>query len=141
MVVLASSGFLPKGVAPEATTSSAGTWSEEAVAKALAEGRPVFVDFTADWCLTCKFNERTVLASSRVREAFEARGVEFLVADWTRRDEDIRRKLAEFGKAGVPMYLLYSPDAPSSPRVLPELLTEGLVLDALASIPEKEPST
>src|SRR5690606_38421148 len=120
--------------------SSAQAWSERAVAEALAEGRPVFVDFTADWCLTCKFNERTVLASRRVREAFEARGVEFLIADWTRRDEDIRQKLAEHGKAGVPLYLLYAPGQ-TAPRVLPELLTEGLILDALSSLPEKEPSS
>lgn len=135
LVVGASGGLLPTGAATEAVASTR-AWSEEAVAAALAEGRPVFVDFTADWCLTCKFNERSVLASPRVRAAFEAAGVELLIADWTRREERIRKKLAEHGKAGVPLYLLYAPDRPSRPRVLPELLTEGLVLDALASMKE-----
>jgi len=143
-VLLAAVPFLPtstRSAPPNATTKA---WSEDAVAAALAEGRPVFVDFTADWCLTCKFNERTVLASRRVQEAFAARDVEFLVADWTRRDEAIRRKLAAHGKAGVPLYLLYAPGR-REPQVLPELLTEGLVIDALSSLPKretkKEPST
>lgn len=118
--------------ADEAPAAQAGSWSEEAVAAALAAGRPVFVDFTADWCLTCKFNERTVLAARPVREAFARHDVEFLVGDWTRRDEAIRQKLAAHGKAGVPLYLVYAPDRPDEPEVLPELLTEQLVIDSLA---------
>lgn len=141
LLVLAAGPFLPRAEAGALPTGQAASdaWSEEAVRDALAVGKPVFVDFTADWCLTCKFNERTVLASRRVREAFEAKDVAFLVGDWTRRDEEIRQKLAAHGKAGVPLYLLYIPGQPE-PKVLPELLTEGLVLEALASIPEKEPS-
>ncbi|AKI99376.1 protein-disulfide reductase DsbD family protein [Archangium gephyra] len=106
-------------------------WDEEAVAAALKAGQPVFIDFTADWCLTCKFNERTVLTREDVRAAFAQHNVAFFVADWTRRDARISAKLAEFGRAGVPMYLVVSPAAPDKPEVLPELLTSDSVTDAV----------
>jgi len=134
LVLAVGAGLVPTATDDSAVPSrslEAGAWSPEAVRQALHEGKPVFVDFTADWCLTCKFNERTVLASQRVRSAFREKGVEFLVADWTRRDETIRSELARYGKAGVPMYLLYAPQRPGEPEVLPELLTEPIVLDSL----------
>ncbi|WNG32687.1 thiol:disulfide interchange protein [Archangium violaceum] len=106
-------------------------WDEAAVAAALEAGQPVFIDFTADWCLTCKFNERTVLTREDVRAAFAEHKVAFFVADWTRRDARISSKLAEFGRAGVPMYLVVSPDSPDKPEVLPELLTSDTVIDAV----------
>ncbi|WP_095978011.1 protein-disulfide reductase DsbD family protein [Melittangium boletus] len=119
-------------VAPQAArVTGVQAWSEEAVATALAAGQPVFIDFTADWCLTCKFNERTVLQDEDVRAAFAQHQVAFLVADWTRRDARISAKLAEFGRAGVPMYLLVSPSAPDKPEVLNELLTEDTLIDAV----------
>ncbi len=108
-------------------------WSEDAVARALEEGHPVFVDFTADWCLTCQVNERSVLSRPTILEAFREGGFVLFKADWTRRDETIRRKLAEFGRAGVPLYLVYSPDAPDQPRILSELLRRREVLAALAT--------
>lgn len=98
----------------------------------LSRGRPVFVYFTADWCLTCKVNEHIVFDDVRVREALERLGFEIFIGDWTRRDEAIRSELAHFGKAGVPLYLVYSPSAPDQPIVLPEILTVELFLDALA---------
>jgi len=107
------------------------SYSEEAVARALSAGRPAFVVFTADWCLTCKMNEATVLGRERVQEAFREAGYALFEADWTRRDERIRRKLAEFDRAGVPLYLVYSPDRPEAPRVLSELLTTEEVLAAV----------
>jgi len=97
----------------------------------LGEGRPVFVYFTADWCLTCKVNERMVLADARVRAELEQLEFSIFKADWTRRDETIRTELARFGRAGVPMYLVYSPEAPTRPALLPELLTVDLLVDAL----------
>jgi len=106
-------------------------YSEENVAAVLAEGRPAFVVFTADWCITCKVNEKTVLERTAIREAFAAGGHALFKADWTRRDETIRRKLAEFGRAGVPLYLVYSPDAPSEPQVLSELLSQREVRAAI----------
>ena len=77
-------------------------------------------------------NEKTVLEREAIRDAFAASGHALFRADWTRRDETIRAKLAEFGRAGVPLYLVYSPDAPRAPEVLSELLTRGEVESALA---------
>lgn len=110
----------------------AGVWSESAVQEHLAAGRPVFVDFTAAWCITCKVNERLVIESEPVQRAFAEANVAVLVGDWTERDERIRAELARYGKAGVPLYLMFSPSAPNEPEVLPELLTEAIVLDAVA---------
>ncbi len=117
-------------------TSSGGpiawkVWSEEVVEAELQAGRAVFVDFTADWCITCKVNEANVLEHPSVLEAIEEYDVAMVMADWTRRDERIRLKLAEFGKAGVPMYLMYSPGDPPNPRVLPELLTRDRVISEM----------
>ncbi|MCY1040586.1 thioredoxin family protein [Corallococcus sp. bb12-1] len=116
-----------------ATASHGGSqpWDEAAVAAALAAGQPVFVDFTADWCLTCKFNERTVLSREDVRQAFMKHNVAFFVADWTRRDARITTKLAAHGRAGVPMYLVLSPGSPDKPEVLNELLTADSVIQAV----------
>jgi thiol:disulfide interchange protein DsbD len=106
-------------------------WSEDAVAQALANGRPSFVVFTADWCLTCQVNERTVLERNEIRTALLEGGYSLFKADWTRRDDVIRRKLAEFGRAGVPLYLVYAPEAPHQPRILSELLSQREVLAAI----------
>ncbi|WP_163994067.1 protein-disulfide reductase DsbD family protein [Pyxidicoccus caerfyrddinensis] len=132
------------GLAPEARASSTVArtqpWDSAAVTAALEAGQPVFIDFTADWCLTCKFNERTVLSRDEVRAAFTEHQVAFFVADWTRRDARITAKLAEHGRAGVPMYLVLSPGAPDRPEVLPELLTADLVVDAVKRAAECSPS-
>jgi thiol:disulfide interchange protein DsbD len=125
----------PAGGGAPAIRSEAGSWTpwnEQAVEVTLAAGRPVFVVFTADWCITCKMNEHTVLERTSVREALDRHGYARFAADWTRRDERIRRKLAEFGRAGVPLYLVYGPEAPDHPRVLSELLSVDEVLTALA---------
>ncbi|MBW2280874.1 MAG: thioredoxin family protein [Deltaproteobacteria bacterium] len=102
-----------------------------AVRAAVERGRVAFVYFTADWCLTCKVNEHAVLASSEVRDAMRRLDVARFVGDWTRRDDRIRAELARFGRAGVPMYLVYSPGRPADPVVLPELLTVQVVVEAL----------
>ena len=91
----------------------------------------MLVDFTADWCLSCKFNERTVLSSEAVQTALSRTRTQLLVADWTRRDARIGRILAAHGRAGVPMYLVYAPARPEQPEVLPELLTIDGVVSAL----------
>jgi thiol:disulfide interchange protein len=94
-----------------------------------AEGRLVFVDVTADWCFTCKVNERLVLETTPVAEAFERHEVVAMRADWTNRDEEIATFLADHGKYGIPFYLLYRPGR--EPHLFPELLTQGDVLEVL----------
>jgi thiol:disulfide interchange protein/DsbC/DsbD-like thiol-disulfide interchange protein len=99
----------------------------------LAQGRSVFVDFTAAWCLTCKFNEKSVLESAAVREAFQRHGVVKLKADWTSGDPAITKLLQQFGRPGVPLYVLY-PGKSEKPIVFPELLTKSIILDKLETI-------
>jgi thiol:disulfide interchange protein len=94
-------------------------------------GKTVFVDFTAEWCLTCKVNERTVLETSDVRGAMQELGVVPLKADWTRRDEVITEWLRQNGRAGVPMYLVIPGDRTKAPILLPEVITPSMVVGAL----------
>jgi thiol:disulfide interchange protein DsbD len=99
------------------------------LASALAKHQIVFVDFTADWCVNCKVNERQVLDSDPVKTAFKEHGVILVTADWTRGDEDITAYLRKYGRAGVPCYVVFSPDG--RPTVLPEVITRDIVLNAL----------
>lgn len=106
-------------------------FSVERVEALAAEGRTIFVDFTADWCLTCKVNERGTLATASVAEAFAKHGVVALKADYTRQPPELTRILRAFGRAGVPMYLVFPAGRPGEPIVLPEALTPGVVIDAV----------
>ena len=99
----------------------------------LEQGRPVFVDFTAAWCLTCKFNEANVLESADVREAFQRHAIVKLKADWTNGDPVITKLLQQFGRPGVPLYVLY-PGKNGEPIVFPELLTKSIVLEKLETV-------
>jgi thiol:disulfide interchange protein DsbD len=105
-------------------------WSEARVAQALADGRPVFVDFTAAWCVSCQVNKKVVLERETVSRAMLERGVVALRADWTQRDPAITAALARHGRNGVPLYLVFRPGEPA-PRILPELLSASVVVDAL----------
>ena len=101
-------------------------WSPERVAELTAENRAVFVDFTAEWCVTCQANKLHTLQTQPVTEAFAANNVAFLVADFTNGDKTIALELQKHNRAGVPMYLWYSPGE-TVPQVLPELLSIDLV--------------
>ncbi len=116
-------------------------FSPERVQAELAQGRSVFIDFTAAWCITCKFNEASVLESAAVKDAFERYGIVKMKADWTNADPVITKTLKQFGRVGVPLYVLYPAAAPDQPVILPELLTQALVLDHLQSAAPKVAAT
>ena len=102
----------------------------------LEQGHTVFVDFTAAWCLTCKFNEANVLEAQDVKDAFQRHGIVKLKADWTNGDPAITKLLRQFGRPGVPLYVLY-PAKNEEPVVFPEVLTKGMVLEKLESVASK----
>jgi len=113
-----------------ATADGSEPWSKARLAELRAQGRPVFVNMTADWCITCKANERAVLASERFHAALHAAGAAYLKGDWTEVDPAITAYLQSHGAIGVPFYAVYPADG-GAPRLLPELLTPGLVEQAL----------
>ena len=108
-------------------------WSQDKVAQSLAQNQPVFVDFTAAWCVTCQINKKTTLSSQTVLKDFQAHQVRLLRADWTRRDPAITTALKALGRSGVPVYVLYAPG--HTPLVLSELLSPGQIHEALATLP------
>jgi thiol:disulfide interchange protein DsbD len=106
-------------------------WSPEAVAKARGEGRPVIVDFTADWCLTCQVNKKTSIEISSVRAKLKSMNAVALLGDYTHFPENITAELNRFSRAGVPLVMVYPKNSDANPIVLPEILTPGIVLEAL----------
>jgi thiol:disulfide interchange protein DsbD len=118
---------------PQPSALAAAPWSPARVAELRSAGQAVFVNFTADWCVTCKVNEQTSLASPKVAAAFARTGVVYLKADWTVRDAEIAQALAEHGRNGVPLYLVYTAGSEGAPTVLPQLLTEQTVIEAVVS--------
>ena len=120
----------PGAGAPVTAGVPAEPWSPERVAELRAAGKPVFVDFTAAWCVTCQVNERVALNTAEVADAFKRTGAVYLKADWTNRDPAIAKALADEGRVGVPLYLVYGVGG-GPPKVLPQLLTPGLVAQAL----------
>jgi thiol:disulfide interchange protein DsbD len=119
--------------APAATASLSSTkYTEDKLASLRASGKPVFVDATAAWCITCLVNEQAVLSRPAVKDAFKTKQVAYLVADWTNRNAEISKMLAANGRDGVPLYLYYAPGA-EKPVILPQILTESGVLGALNS--------
>ena len=95
-----------------------------------AANTPVFVDATAAWCFTCLVNEDAVLSKDNVKAAFASKKVTYMVADWTNQNPEITALLKENGRSGVPMYLYYAPGA-AKPVVLPQILTEAIVMGVL----------
>ncbi|WP_377161666.1 thioredoxin family protein [Roseateles sp. UC29_93] len=106
-------------------------YSPERLAQLRAQGKPVFVNLTASWCITCLVNERVALSTDEVRDAFEKQGVTYLKGDWTRQDPRITELLKQHDRSGVPLYLFYPAGTGSGAQVLPQLLTPGIVTTAL----------
>ena len=109
-------------------------WSPERLQTLRAQGTPVFVDVTADWCITCLANEQAVLFTDDMTRAFEAAGVTYMVADWTNYDPDIGAFVREHGRNGIPLYVMYPGNLNVMPTILPQLLTTNIVTEALASV-------
>jgi thiol:disulfide interchange protein len=124
--------------------ASGSTWQSftpTLLAQSRAQGKPVFVDFTASWCLSCQVNERLILRRADVEQRLHDSGAVLLRADWTNQDPDITQTLAALGRSGVPTYALYPADPSAPAHVLPEVLTPGIVLDALAALPKPQQQT
>ena len=141
MLVLASGVYFIGDKFYSANVASAGSqlrgdwqgFTPQRLQTELEQGHTVFVDFTAAWCLTCKFNEASVLESQDVREAFQHRGIVKMKADWTNGDPVITKLLQQFGRPGVPLYVLY-PGKNEEPIVFPELLTKSMILEKLETV-------
>ena len=124
-------------VARVSSDSSGLEWepfSQQRVDELRTAGQPVFIDFTAAWCLSCQVNNRIALHNNQVVEKFESLGVTVIKADWTSRDPAITQALARFGRNSVPLYVLYTGDPDAQPEILPEILTPGIVLEALEKV-------
>ncbi len=134
VAALAMLGFVQGSQPAVARGAASGgePWSEARLAALRADRQPVFVNLTAAWCITCKVNERVALSTEAVRRAFEAGGIAYLVGDWTRGDPAISALLRAHRREGVPLYLFYPPGG-AVPLVLPQILTEGIVLRAITS--------
>lgn len=128
-------GVPARGVQAQMPNAIWQPWSEAGVVAALAQDKPVFVDFTAAWCITCQVNKRLVLDREEVMRAFDDHGVTLLRADWTRQDPAITGALERLERKGVPVYVLYRPNEP--PKLLPEILTKEVVLDALRPLSDR----
>jgi thiol:disulfide interchange protein DsbD len=129
LAVLGGIATSPRAPAAEAA-NGAEAFSTARLAALRAEGRPVFVNMTAAWCVTCLVNERVAIGTAAVQDAFASRHVAYLKGDWTRQDSAITAYLREHGRDGVPLYLYYPPGG-GPPATLPQILTENIVLAAL----------
>ncbi len=108
-------------------------WSQEKVKDLLAKGFPVYIDFTADWCLTCAYN-KTILNSEEISKLMREKNVKILIGDWTNKNPNIAKELEKFGRAGVPLNLLYIPSDKDNPIVLPAILTKSILIEAVDKI-------
>ena len=137
---VAAKELVPAGSGKSSMAASTTGWqpfSPQQLAAYRAQGKPVFVDFSAAWCLSCQVNERVVLDRPDVEEAFRKSGVIMMRADWTNHDDTITAALAQLGRSGVPTYALYSGGPETAPQVLPEVLTQGIVLGALRQLHDR----
>ena len=99
-----------------------------------AQGKPVFVNMTAAWCITCLANEQTTLGTDRVQQAMTDNEITYMKGDWTNEDPEITAVLERFNRPSVPLYVLYPGDSAKEPVILPQILTPGIVADAFEAI-------
>ncbi|HXC96278.1 MAG TPA: thioredoxin family protein [Edaphobacter sp.] len=130
-ILIAALGLTIPLYQPKDTNLAWAPFSQQTLDQARAAGHPVFIDFTAAWCLSCQVNERLVLKSADVQQQFSKNNVTLLRADWTQYDPAITQQLASVHRSGVPTYVIYPAPVNSTPDVLPELLTKDIVLKAL----------
>jgi thiol:disulfide interchange protein len=133
LVVMSLSNVLLQAGAnlPQAATSDSQPYSATTLAELRAAGKPVFLNVTADWCITCLTNEKIALGSNAVKTAFANQGIIYLKGDWTHYDATITELLGQFGRSGIPLYVFFPADANAQPIVLPQLLTPSTVVDAI----------
>jgi thiol:disulfide interchange protein len=124
------------GVEPAADADGWVPFAAQRVSTMVANGQPVFVVFTADWCVTCKVNEKVAIETDEMKGLFASKGVALVKADWTNQDATISAELAKHGRAGVPLYLFYRPGA-AQPDVLPQILTPGTMRDLIGALPDR----
>lgn len=124
----------PKSAVTSTSKVSAAAYTPARLDELLAQGKPVFINLTADWCVTCHVNERVAIATDAVQSALADAGITYLKGDWTNRDPDITALLDQHQRSGVPLYLLYSGRAGEAPTVLPQILTPSLVVDAIEEL-------
>jgi len=127
----------PKLPASQTSQTEAEPYTPERLSSLRAAGKPVFVNLTAAWCISCLVNERVALSQPEVRQAFRDAGVTYLKGDWTQKDPQISALLAQHGRSGVPLYLYYPGQPNAAPVVLPQLLSPGLVISALKPFPSQ----
>lgn len=133
-IALSFGGVSSKSTAPSPSTAEGIEWkpfSITALKDAVNQNKTIFLDFTADWCLTCKSNEKLFLNTAEVKNKFKELRVETMQADWTTQDPDISKILNRFGRSGVPLYVVIPAGRPKDHIVLPEVINQKLVLDAL----------
>jgi thiol:disulfide interchange protein len=134
VLVVAAIALVPQRGTATRTVTGAEPWSEAKAATYVEQGKPLFVYFTADWCLSCKVNEATSIDRDEVRAAFKQAGVKVLAGDWTNGDPAITRFLEAHGRAGVPYYLWYAPG--KAPEELPQVLTPAMLISRAQALPK-----
>jgi thiol:disulfide interchange protein len=110
------------------------TYSPDRLSQLRSEGKAVFINVTADWCITCKVNEQIVLGTQEFEDAVKINDVSYIIADWTSYDPEISTLLAQYRRTGIPLYLLFPKNSTEKVRVLPQLLTKDTVISALNSL-------
>ncbi len=128
-----SSASTSEALANTSTEKHWEAYSAEKLQALRAEGKPVFLNFTAAWCISCLVNERVALSQTSVKDVFAQHNITYLKGDWTNQDKEISAKLAEFGRSGVPLYVFYQAGVESKPEVLPQILTPDIVISAVQS--------